>query len=613
MLIKNLENKTVVRFLIFTGFFFIALGITALSTKWLDDLFLTIFYTWNGQPPALHWVDKLHLLGVNILLAGIIVVGDWRVSLQWDQIAALKQNKFVLFMTPIGEILLIWLLITVNKFSFYLIQNEVDILPFARQFVEPNWLPNDWFLNVDIDYRQPFSFILGHLVSWLGFETGAYWGRLLIYLIFGIALYIFFKELRLRFSLGLLVLVLFLNQSSVVASEWMVGGAETKTIAYAFVLLSMAFFFRKRYQMAFAFAGAAISFHVLVGGYALFCMGVATLLNKDWRSDWRLYIINSWPIFITSYFGLQAIIKQLVLQGNIDVNRVWAIYVQYRVPHHVLPSAWEGNLWKVILILATGLFLIMYTTGRSKASRFIAAYALGSMLLFSFGLIIYVWGDTNLLRYYWFRFPDVMIMFMSYVLVALWLNDVGNGSITINTLSPRLQRGVQTISSRVIPTITVYATILIILSAPYQLQTEYKYFQQSNIGSRISTLEWISENTPKNAVFLVDPTMSDFYIRAQRAMFVSWKHSPHLAADIFEWYKRIILCNGNRIPTKSGFASEEELQTNYYALDEAQIRKIANSYGISYYLGSPRQNLTFESVFSDDEFTVYKINATGNE
>ena len=514
-------------------------------------------------------------------------------------------------MAPIGDILLIWLLIIAKTFSFSYIANEVDVLPSAKQFVEHDWLSNDWCLNLDIGYRHLFDFTFGTLVSWLGFEYGSYFGRLLVYILLAIAIYIFFRTLRLRLSFGLLILLLFLNHQSLIAGEWIVGGLETKTIGYAFVILSFSSFFRKRYLMGFAFAGAAMSFHILVGCYALFCIAVATLLNRAWRSEWRLYINYSWPFFITSYFGLQAVIKQLLPQSDVDATRAWEIYVQFRVPHHVLPAAWDGNLWIGILVLATALFLIMYSIGKSNATRFVAAYALGSVSLFLFGLVIYTWGEMHLLRYYWFRFPDVMIPFMSAVLIALFLNDIGDGRLVIYTLPHRFQTGIQTILRRVAPIIVISATILIIFQSLYRLQTECKYFQQHNAEPRLSALEWISENTPTQAIFLVDPSISDFYIHAQRAMFVSWKHSPQSAVDILEWYERIKLCNGNRFPDKSGFNSLEELRANFYNLDEDQIRQIANSYGISYYVGFPHQRLTFGRVYSNSYFTVYKVNDTG--
>ena len=38
------------------------------------------------------------------------------------------------------------------------------------------------------------------------------------------------------------------------------------------------------------------------------------------------------------------------------------------------------------------------------------------------------------------------------------------------------------------------------------------------------------------------------------------------------------------------------------------LAQIADSYGISYYLGHPSQRLSFEMVYSNQSFAVYKIN-----
>jgi len=513
------------------------------------------------------------------------------------------RNKFFLSLAPISAVLLIWILISVKQFSFNYITNEVDSLPSARQFVERTWLPNDWYLNLDIDYRQPFNLAMGALVSWLGFEYGAYAGRILVYLLLAVSIYTLFRAFRLRISFGLLFFLFFLNHQSLIAGEWIVGGADTKTLAYAFNILSCAAFFRKRYLVGFAFAGAAVSFHVLVGLYALICMVFAILLlNGTWRSEWRTYIDHSWPFFITGIFGLKAIAKQLLPQSGVDIARAWEIYVQYRVPHHVLPEAWTGWFWIAELVMATCVFVTMHFISQSRATRFAAAYALGSISLFLFGLALYAFGEINLLRYYWFRFPDVIVPFMIAVSIALVLNDFVDGRLSIPSLPHSLQHRMQLILSRGVPILLTLATLLIVLQSMDRLRTEIR-------DSR-PVLEWIAENTPKQAIFLVDPSIADFYIYAQRAMFVSFRHFPQSAADIVEWYERIKLCNNNYLPSKSGFRSIKEIQTNFYSLGEDLIRQIADSYGVRYYLGLSQKGLTFECAYSDARFTVYKVNHT---
>ena len=120
-----------------------------------------------------------------------------------------------------------------------------------------------------------------------------------------------------------------------------------------------------------------------------------------------------------------------------------------------------------------------------------------------------------------------------------------------------------------------------------------------------TSLEWINENTPRHAVFLVDPLMSEFYVFAERARFVSFNHSPQSAVDILEWYERIELSNGNQPP--GGLVSKGELEANFYHLNEETIRQIAEKFGLSYYLGLADTQLPFEPVYRDDNITLFAI------
>ncbi|MBC8490602.1 MAG: hypothetical protein H8D45_31690, partial [Bacteroidetes bacterium] len=355
MIVNKLAFKISRKLTVIAGITLIILGAIMYKTKWINRLLISLVALWKEEISPQYWTAKIQMLGVDVLLIGIIIVVlGLLIFPRWT---FLKQNKLVQL---IGKIGVIWLLIVAKVFTFSNTVNEIDVLPSAKQFVAPNWLSNDWYLNLDIGYRHVFNSILGTIVSWQGFQYGSYVARLLVYLLLAIAIYILFRTLCLKFSFGLLILLLFLGNQSLIAGEWIVGGVDTKTISYAFAILSFSFFLRKRYLLGFAFAGAATSFHILVGIYALFCILVATLLNKTWRLDWRRYIYNSWTFFITGFWGLQAIVKQLLADSKVDAAKAWAIYVNFRVPHHVLPSSWNGYLWIAKLTLATALFLTIY-------------------------------------------------------------------------------------------------------------------------------------------------------------------------------------------------------------------------------------------------------------
>lgn len=517
MNINDARKKVIGKIEIAAGMILATSGIAILSSNWVDNLFLTVISFLKGRPPVPHWLVYLHLIGATTTVTGAVFIGlfilpYWdrlkqskfglHLSLKWDRV---KQSKIAILLAPISGIIFIWILITIEMFSFSFLGNESDILPSILQFVNHDWLPSDWYLNLNIGYRQLFDIIFGPLVSHFGFVNGAYLGRLIEYLLLAIAIYYLFKTLRLRYIYGMLVLLLFLNFQSFVAGEWVVSGLDTKTIAYALAFLSFSFIYRKRYLIGFAFAGAAISFHVLIGIYASFCIVIAALLNKSWRSEWRQLFINIWPIFITGIFGIWAVIEQLLPSNGIDLNKAWGIYVYYRVPNHVMPFTWTIVPWEAELTLATCFFLIMFFLSRSKPIRFAAAFALGSVSLFLIGLVIYAYRDLHLLSFYWFRFPDAMVPFISFVLIALFLNNFAFSNPLKHPLMQRFQIGVQAIL-RLLPPIIVAFIIVVLVQQSSRLQTSYKDLLYDEPGTILPAFDWISKNTPKQAIILVDPT-----------------------------------------------------------------------------------------------------------
>lgn len=596
-----LADKTATLLVIAAGLGLALLGLVVLTSSWANDLLLAAVSAGTGKAIAAHWLERLRWLGLDLLVVGAGTAAA----------GALLQRRRVAgsIDTPpersrwrpwIGWIAVLWLVITANTFALGFLSNEVDSLPSARQAVDPGWLPNDWYLNLDIGYRQPFNLVAGTLVARLGFLQGAYVGRVWVYLLVASALAALCRALRLRLWLALLVLVVFLFDQSLVAGEWIVGGVDTKSIAYAFVLLALAGFLQQRYFLGFACAGAALSFHVLVGLYALFCAVVALLLLPTWRRDWRKLLSRGWIFFVTGAYGLLEVARQLAPQPGSDTAAAWQIYVQLRVPHHVLPSAWPGRLWIVKLALATGLFLAVLLASRSQKMRFVAAYALASVALFLAGLGIYAAGQTALLRFYWFRFADVMAPLLALVLLAKLVDDFLAGRLAAPRLSPDRQAWLRTVISRSGPLLTAAAVLLVTLNA---LQAHLARPTLSDSDASVQpALAWIAANTAQDAVFLADPSLEDFYVSAQRALFVSFKHSPQSPAELLEWYERIQLAH--RGP-QTGPAAEAEASAAFYAMDADEIRQVAATYGVSHYLGRPEQALPFERIFNTPEFTVY--------
>jgi hypothetical protein len=398
----------------------------------------------------------------------------------------------------IGSVVLIFLLIVVKKLTTIYIPNEVDFLPFARQFWEPNWLQNDWYLNLGNAYRNLFSIVIGPLVLWLGFDMGIYVGRFIIYLFLSVAVYDFFKSIRLNLVIALVVLYIFLGHQSIIAGEWIVGGVDTKTVAYSFVILSWAALIRKRYLSVYAFLGAALSFHPLVGVFAVYCSVLAVLVNKAWRSDWRIVTKKSWPFFITGIYGIWSIISSQFQSSYMDSNTAWWIYTEYRLPHHLIPGSWGYGYWMVILSFSILLFGAVYFFTKSKRLRFLAVYALASISLFIIGVGMYAVGEISLLRFYWFRFPDVIVPFLGLVISGLIVQNLIN-ILRTKILTVPEENLLRKISrTKYAAKIAALAVVLVIFTAA-SVAAFNRIQSKIYSHSPLRDMElWIAGNTPKD-------------------------------------------------------------------------------------------------------------------
>ena len=124
--------------------------------------------------------------------------------------------------------------------------------------------------------------------------------------------------------------------------------------------------------------------------------------------------------------------------------------------------------------------------------------------------------------------------------------------------------------------------------------------------SKFDLYQWIYNNTDKNAIFLVNPFMADFYLGTERAMFVSFKHSPQSEKDIFEWYKRMKICNGDN-ELVEGFKNKNMVENAFYSLSEARLKKIMGQYKVNYYLANEKKDFNFPLVYTNGTFYVYAL------
>lgn len=493
----------------------------------------------------------------------------------------------------------LWLLIlTLNDTFTGFGQNELVVLPFARQAVQPDWLASDWWLNHNKTYCWLFNQIFGRMTLEVGFEWTAILGRLLANLLFAFALERIFHAFDLPYVLGFLGAALFLENQSLVAYEWIVSGLEAKAFAYPLALLAAAFHIRDRHSMGFFLLGLAMSFHSLVGFYAVFCTVVTLALTAHGETvRQRLsYLTSAWTFAISGGIGLLELLRGALPRTGVDTTGIWEIYVLDRAPHHLYPGTWKDTPWVTEITLVTFFLILTRYLVVSRPVRFVTTYALVTLALFFVGVVVWIAGEIPLLRAYWFRFPDTMVPLIAFLLAGCWIDRLSSRPASLHAL---LSRSLQIAA--------LALTVALVPRAVTQITRLLDHRSWTNPATA-SMDHWIREHTPRDAVFLISPARDDFYVQAQRPIVVNFKACPQQdAASMVEWFDRLREINQGRPFQGRGFQRMAEIRRSFEDLDDSTVAHLRDLYHARYFLtGSPRP-YRFPAVHAADGLVLYDL------
>ena len=516
-----------------------------------------------------------------------------------------RQNNFI-------AVALVFLVTFISQFHFNLIFNEADVLPFARHQFDHDWIPGDWYLNLDIGYRAFFDYAFGWLYSQTNLLTTLVIGRCLTYVLFAILAVRLFRLLDLPLLWMLILLAYYLPNYQVAAGEWMIGGLETKPFAYLALLWALDQGFRKRLGWAWFALGAALSFHLLIGVYGALGWGLAMAANRDYRAQWKKTLLRAWPYAISGAWGIYGVSQYLLgKSAGLNADFAWEIYTQWRVPHHVIPD-WKTGNW--ILYLALMLILLWVHLRNPRPSiKWYGAFLTGPVLLWVTGLVLYYTADVSLMRFYWFRMADTLLVFLVPPMLVRHLGDILPFRKWMQHLGPRTKnRGTLPTHLRLAGWIAFIAVFAVMQQKQLGRLLQPENLSQQHFREKIDfspdISQWIREDTPVNSTVLIPPGLTNFYITAERARVVSFKHSPQRAEDILEWFNRMEALNGGRTITQKSYKMAEEVGSNFERLSSEQITQLAKTYNSQYLLTSANTDYSFPITFKSGGYKVYRLN-----
>ena len=418
--------------------------------------------------------------------------------------------------------------------------NEPHYLAMARHYWDSSWCAGDQFLQ-SFPAHRVFYRTFGWLTLWLDLATVALLGRAVSLAMLAASWTALATRLQRDASsnpspawTAILSAWLFVGLQAVgnLSGEWLIGGFESKVIAYACVFWAIAAMLDRRIVAAAVFSGVAISFHPIVGLWHVTAMGLAEISNFKSQisnaSGRRRWLLAAALLAVTALPGLLPAVQMLDAGNARTAFAANFIQVHYRLKHHLDPMDFDrvnciGYGSFAVLWLAV-VFVLFRHQKLAQPDRWWVRYVLAAALFALAGWVVgygprpiqfmpgYQWRIA-LLKFYPFRLFDLLLpiavaMLMPRLVQQRWLWLVG----TIG-LSWAL------ISTHAFPPSN---------QIPSAMRADWR-----------DACRWVAANTPADALFHTPDEAEAFKWFAQRGEFVNRKDCPQDAAGIVEWNDRL--------------------------------------------------------------------------
>lgn len=465
----------------------------------------------------------------------------------------------------LGECLLLILLFASYAGQAIPNVNESHYLTKAKHFWNPEWCDSDLFLTSS-NPHVVFYVLFGWLTLFFPLGTVAWIGRWITWTLLAISWQrLSFAVVEKRF-LGITTAALFLIcvDRFHLAGEWVIGGVEAKSFAFAFVFLGLSEMVVGRWPRAWVWLGIASAFHVLVGGWCCLAVLFVFLLQKltkkeSLHDDTR--IAKQIPMLLLGgAISLLGVIPPLLSNMRVDpdvADQANWINVTQRLRHHQYFVAFPAIRVAMFSLLILAWALLKRLTGDSTKLRKLNQLSLAALLISLVGILLSGLVQSyqnqfavNLLVYYWFRLSDVAVpLATTFALVAIFLNSASSKSSRKADKQGGL--GMRGIVLMAAVTGVLIGVLGIIASHRWSdrrpladqrslvsFEGQPKRTQEAYENWRIAC-DWVRQNTNQDAVFLTPAQQQTFKWYAERAEIVCWKDAPQDALGLIEWYGRV--------------------------------------------------------------------------
>ena len=420
------------------------------------------------------------------------------------------------------------------------------------------------------------------------------------------------------------------------AGEWVIGGCESKGIAYAMIFAGLACAVQKRWTLAWALLGGAAAFHVVTGIWVILCVLTVSLWN-DWGRSSResksesqtlgQWMSVHWIGWLLCLVGVTVgVVPAAAIDWGTDPvlaseSAVKQVYT--RLGHHLAPTRFNWIRWRdfgvqfacgcVALWMLTRSRWVSenafsgpetYTTEDPVSShrelprglRLVVGWGLFGLAVAAVGLTIdlafgraFPTFASKILRFYLFRWNDVSFpMMVGAILVSFaygrlqWVQhrkSETQGAAKVNVMDATVRWGAW-----------AYVMVPGIILLMYRIDANYHesipagdkaHFvakgdseedQAKQFEDWLRVCEWISKNSDRESLWLTPRRQQSFKWHTGRPELACWKDSPQNAEALVEWSKRLA----------DAYQFDKEKILQPWTTDK--LWELHNKYGIRYVL-----------------------------
>lgn len=500
-----------------------------------------------------------------------------------------------------SSVMVIFIIAMANFFGFTLSGGEEQYFAFAKQYMDPSWMPNSFALNHPAGGNLAFQVVVGFLLKYFTFEQMAAIGRTFVFLMYAFPLGYIFRKLRIsNIEIIFLLQVLFFSRQAFYGAEWIFSSFEEKTIAYIFVFWAVYFLLKDRSLFCLVFIALATYFHFLVGGWMSAFAVIYFLVQKKQV----IRIILSAAVYAVLVAPLFIYLYKIYITGNeVIINGVNtnAVYAFWRLRHHIgiFHSASYfftypfGGVLASMIFMATCVFYF-----RKLKIPWLRELNTLNMIIFGQQLIFIIAAifDRNgtLMKTYPFRSNSLSI-FLFYIECILVIRYYSAGKLypairlRFNKWPYKYKKQ---LFSNTMNSILLFASIpLFILATIHMVRNSSNYSVDAD-QDMMHLMKYVKDNTPGSSVFLLldEDKPYSFIRRTERDRFVVIKFTPTTSTSIYEWYKRALL--------------KERLNK-----DIALIDSLKTVYQINYLVSD--SSFDYPSLIAEKQFgnhKLYKVN-----